>query len=508
MTLVQNGLEGLTSGTTVTAANSGGTSGDAFTTVAPDSSTVVADNTFAAHGAISLKMATTTAMGPYVAYTITSSAANGSLRAYCYIEGYPTSNTNILRLYSGSTIVGTLRINTTGKLGLLYGTGTLGNTSTTTLPLNAWFRIEFQVTPGTGTAATVQAMIYLTPDSTTPTETLTSSGITVATAASVTQARYGVISSVANWTVWFDDLAFGDAGYIGPVSSGGTPITKDVAERYRITNAITKDVVETYRVTNAISKDVAEQYRVLAAISKDVAERYRVTNAITKDTAEQYRVLNAISKDVAEQYAVMNATAITKDVIERYRLYNALSKDVAEQYRVTNALSKDVIERYRVTNALVKDVAESYRVLNAVDRYTLERYRIFNPFTKDVAERYAITASNPSLAFTVDLAERYRILGALSKDVVEQYRVLNGISKDLVERYRLTGSITRDVAEVYRIFTALSVDLVERYRVLSDVVPPALPVDVWYTYAPVAVSASLAAVGLSANLSPLTIEAK
>lgn len=241
-----------------------------------------------------------------------------------------------------------------------------------------------------------------------------------------------------------------------------TPFTKDVVERYRVTNALTKDVIERYRVTNGFTKDVVDTYRVLNGLTKDVVERYRVFGTWTKDVVETYRVYNSITKDVVERYRVL--AAWTKDISDTYRVFNGLTKDVIERYRIVNGLTIDVTERYRVFNGWTEDVVERYTILSGTSftKDVIERYRVTNGLTVDVVERYRITNG-----LTKDIVDRYRVLNGWTKDTVERYRVLNGISRDVIERYNIvTGTaFTKDTVERYRILNTLSRDVVERYNV-------------------------------------------
>lgn len=314
-------------------------------------------------------------------------------------------------------------------------------------------------------------------------------------------------TATSTWTIdasWAPDREYVVAAYNAVAPSSTTPFSKDVAERYRITNGFTKDVVERYRVTNAWAKDVVERYRVLNAISKDVIERYRVYGTFSKDVVETYRVYGAFSKDVIERYRVLGA--FSKDVAETYRVLGAITKDVIERYRITNGFTKDVAESYSILSgvAFSKDVVERYRITNALSKDVVERYRITNGFSLDVVERYTVLSGTQ---FAKDVVERYRVYNSLTADVAERYRILAPLTRDVVERYRILGALSKDVIERYRIYGGWSRDVVERYRILSDIIPAPLPENGRAYLGPALATADLSPLNTTAVLLPIAATA-
>lgn len=214
---VVNTFEGGTNGTTVTTANSGGSSGNAANTITLDSSTIVFDSTRSAKGGLSIRFSTGATSGsPTWTWSSGFSGTTMYWRGYVCIDANPASNQNIIRLRVGTTIVGTLRINTTGRLQQMYGTGTAGATSTTAMPLGSFVRIEISLTTSTTTTGQMTTRLYTSMDSLTPTETITNTGISTGNAGLITQNLFGHVSSTTNWSIWFDDPAVSTAGWIGP----------------------------------------------------------------------------------------------------------------------------------------------------------------------------------------------------------------------------------------------------------------------------------------------------
>lgn len=181
MTTLTNTFEGGTPGTTVTAANSGGLSGNAFDAVAAvaGGSTIAFDSTYAAHGSVSLKLATaSTSESTYVQWT-TSMGTQTTVwfRLYLYLTAYPALNTRLWNATDASTACGSLLVHSsTSPAGVLIFAGPSGSailTSTNAVPLNQWSRIEGFLT-GSASAGQVGFSLYDQKDSLAPTETQTS----------------------------------------------------------------------------------------------------------------------------------------------------------------------------------------------------------------------------------------------------------------------------------------------------------------------------------------------
>lgn len=144
-------------------------------------------------------------------------------RAYTYFTANPSQNDHGVSYQSGSAFPG-WRISTAGKVLLLNGAGATVGTSTTSINLNGWTRLEWKLIQGTGTTGFIEVKIWITPDSNlAPTETLTSAGTNML--ASVTVFRIGQEVSAANQgPAWFDDIMAGvTAGYPGPVTNPTQP---------------------------------------------------------------------------------------------------------------------------------------------------------------------------------------------------------------------------------------------------------------------------------------------
>ncbi|MEO3860110.1 hypothetical protein [Acrocarpospora sp. B8E8] len=224
MTLLSNSLEGGTPGAVITAANSGGLSGTAFGDSSVDTGNTLAyDSTTAAHGSVSAQVSTGVGSGQaWVAWTSGLPGTSPTIwgRSYYRFAGNPSAAVNVFRILSGSNgIMGSIRVNANGTLGMLHGSGTLSGTSTAALTAGAWWRIEVMVTAGTATTGSMACQIFWSPDATTPDQVLSVSGVNTG-AVNPSRLRVGVVSNAASVAPFhFDDLALSDTGYPGPAGA-------------------------------------------------------------------------------------------------------------------------------------------------------------------------------------------------------------------------------------------------------------------------------------------------
>ena len=221
MTTRGNSFEGIGNGVTVTAANSGGVSGDAFDSVTiPAGCTVISDNTHAAHGGQACKQQIGgTALGCAVNWLLTA-AGTVYYRAYLYVPAFPSATIRVVNVRSGASFAAAMALTATGKLQMQASTGGQMAITTASVPTGAWFRVEgFFI--ASATAGQGEVKLFTSMDSTSPAETKTSAA-TFNTLANFDQTQIGIASNVATtgpW--WLDDLAVSTAGYVGPFVTGG-----------------------------------------------------------------------------------------------------------------------------------------------------------------------------------------------------------------------------------------------------------------------------------------------
>lgn len=218
---LQNSAEGGTNGTTVTAPLSGNKyAGNQFDAVNIGAlATLTFDNAEAAHGNLSYKMTTgSPAANAIVEWT---NALTGPVpvpqvwwRMYLFITGFSATQNRVASLRNGATYQGGPALNSTGKVVLLNSTGGTLKTSTTSVPLNQWFRLEGYVL-GDPSVGAVEVKIFATdPESSTPDEVVTATGAN--TGGLINRIDFGNPSSVASYTFWMDELGSSTQGYMGP----------------------------------------------------------------------------------------------------------------------------------------------------------------------------------------------------------------------------------------------------------------------------------------------------
>jgi hypothetical protein len=216
-----NNAEGGTSGTTVTVGNSGGVSGNAFDVVNVGSgATGIFDSTEAAHGGLAYAFATgsTAALARVQWMSSMGTQTQVWYRAYLYFNAYPAATVRVVNQDQGVTACSVVVVLSSGRIQVRTGaTGAQTLTTTATIPLHQWFRIEGFVT-GSATAGQVQLKLFKTADSTTPDETDTSAP-TINTTGALNTYNFGVSTYTANVAeYWEDDIAVSNVGYLGPAA--------------------------------------------------------------------------------------------------------------------------------------------------------------------------------------------------------------------------------------------------------------------------------------------------
>lgn len=226
-----NNADGGTNGTTATTANTGGASGDVFDGVTTGASaTTTFDSTVTPRaGGLSYKFTEpTTAVTNYLSWSTAlgtlSTGAHIAGRVYVRLSILPSANWSFVRFLNGSTVLGGVRINTTGVLALEASGGSVsGSAGTGTMSTNTWYRVEFDFTAlgatGNGTARLFAG------DSTTASGTdATTSAVSFGTLAP-NGVRIGMSATTgmpvsSSW--WFDDIQLNTTGMPGPATVAST----------------------------------------------------------------------------------------------------------------------------------------------------------------------------------------------------------------------------------------------------------------------------------------------
>jgi hypothetical protein len=188
------------------------------------------DTTHAAHGANAANLVVSSAQKVLNWGSVSYAEHWG--RLYAYYTANPGSN-GIYMYRSGPSNGMSFYVKssaTAGDIVVRNGAAVLG-TSTNTITLNAWIRIEWHVLYNTGSSGSVELKLYNTADSTTATETMTYTGLTSPQSAA-TSFDFGQWAGAATISYWLDQIVEGATAYPGPfpvsttspVISGSAPV--------------------------------------------------------------------------------------------------------------------------------------------------------------------------------------------------------------------------------------------------------------------------------------------
>jgi len=224
--LRENTLEGGTDTVAVSTANSGGASGDAFTEVS--GTELKYSSAQAAVGGMSMRLVDPTGI-MYAAWTgLGALTVPVFIRFYTYLSALPPTN----RLYAVRVMddafesMALMRILSNGIISPADWTNSGVGDATVAIATAQWIRIEMRIVYGT-TTGEIAWRLFNTPDSTTPTDSGSVTGVATAagTGTGLGDVRFGVVTTptpVAPFTVYYDGLAIDTVDWIGPAAAGPT----------------------------------------------------------------------------------------------------------------------------------------------------------------------------------------------------------------------------------------------------------------------------------------------
>jgi hypothetical protein len=163
--LLNNFETGVADGTTITTANSDdGTAGAAFDAVNA-SGTREFDTGITLHGTRTLLLGSASGTTPYVAWSTSWTASTDLyVRMYFRVSALPTSGSATIILVRNSTDSPSsppveLRISTTGKLQIRINS-VLRHTSSATISVDTWYRVELHCNAPSGTTAYARGRLF------------------------------------------------------------------------------------------------------------------------------------------------------------------------------------------------------------------------------------------------------------------------------------------------------------------------------------------------------------
>lgn len=221
----RNTLEGGTSGTTISNANSGGASGTAFDVI---TGTPKFSNAHVHNGSMAMICDTTaSALATSPQWTFSGAvSSNIYARFYIYITAIPVTTTTIIwsTFDNAGTPVRNIAMRhmiTTGNYQFINSAGTQQLIGTKPIPLNQWVRFDIRLLPTTSggqiecymfSGANLENSILGTAD-----DHVTATGLVISGNGSVINTRFGPAGTVAaSYVAYFDDVAINTLGFIGP----------------------------------------------------------------------------------------------------------------------------------------------------------------------------------------------------------------------------------------------------------------------------------------------------
>ncbi|WP_204016072.1 phage tail family protein [Sphaerimonospora thailandensis] len=207
MFTLKNNFNGGSDGTKITAANSGGDSGDAFQTAS--STNYTSAN---ATGMRAPLVAVFPDDNGTLAWTgLTLAARTLYVRIYCYLTELPSNAVVQIDAGSGSTVA-TIRFNSNGTVRLVNRSGVSLATTTSPVSTGQWVRIEAKIVVGTSASnGSCELRLYLNPDSGIPTDAVPASGVDLGT----TLPARVMFFNPGFSAFYMDDVAVSDVDWIG-----------------------------------------------------------------------------------------------------------------------------------------------------------------------------------------------------------------------------------------------------------------------------------------------------
>ncbi len=325
MASLSNTFEGGTQGVTITTANSGGVSGNAFDSVnIGTGGTCIYDNTHVHSGTLENEQALGATAGQVYVVWSTSLGSVTELysRIYLYLTANPGATAGKIEYISGAAAV-FLAISTTGKIGLINAASATVALSTNSITLNAWNRLEFHCIQN-ATTGTIQARLFFgsSVDSATPTESL-DGGATNTGSSAYSAIRIGQTNNASNVTYWVGDVATSTTGWIGPVlNTYAVPISATSTSAVSISKNTGKNVAATSTSTTSIAKGVGTG---VSAVSNSAVS---IVKNVGKGIAATSNSAIAIGKGVGKTVSAASSSAasVLKNV---GKTVSALSRSVA-----------------------------------------------------------------------------------------------------------------------------------------------------------------------------------
>jgi hypothetical protein len=218
VTILRNSFDGGTDTTVITTANSGGSSGDAFNSVS-GSPTFTTAQVLA--GTVSCKFVQAGAAAAYLGWPLVHLTQYQYARYYLMMEAWPSVATPMCYfMEDGPIMVAELVMGTDGLITVKNNAGTATATTPVAVNPEVMYRIEARcdgLPSGSGTVYVYEGHA---------TQAITSASVTgdfSFVGWDVCRIGTAVTSTTVTWTVYLDDLAVGETGWVGPSQAPNDP---------------------------------------------------------------------------------------------------------------------------------------------------------------------------------------------------------------------------------------------------------------------------------------------
>ena len=228
MASLVNTAEGGSNGTSVTTANSGGASGDAFAVSKPAGATIVFSTAAGMDGSLGYNITTTDTVAAYLVWNDLPVSTRWVGAFEFKLPSLPTTAINISRFKGVNTSAASLFVTSAAKLQLYDSSGVAISSTlfSASLSANTEYRIEYAIAAGsTGSSGSATIALYAH-GGTTAIETKSTTGQNFDGAAGpISQFRVGqIVGTTWNGSTYFDSIRVENlsSGFIGPMSAGDT----------------------------------------------------------------------------------------------------------------------------------------------------------------------------------------------------------------------------------------------------------------------------------------------
>ncbi|MGB4758837.1 MAG: hypothetical protein WBP26_02155 [Candidatus Saccharimonadales bacterium] len=217
MSLITQSFESGSNGATLSVAT------DGQLVVAPSAGgSAVFDTAHPAHDSQSCKVEAI-GIAVVLGHTPGGTAASGAVRAYFYCTAYPTATSDIVTIRNSTGNAAKVQLDTTGRIIVTNSTGASIGSASTSVPLNAQWRVDAWCQPGSGASdGIIHVVVHNNDTTSSPIYTFSSTTSNAGTTA-IASVRAGKLTGSGDWTAWIDDFAIdlGRVSFIGPASGGG-----------------------------------------------------------------------------------------------------------------------------------------------------------------------------------------------------------------------------------------------------------------------------------------------